>query len=128
MAVGAFSIKVLTKSVNKTMGAPSFVRSLHNRGIYLTPPNTTSSVWVVNEDYPRTLLELEKRFSSEEACAGYLAALRWPAGWICPRCAASEGWTVRRDHWLCGHCRYEMSVTADSTFRDESESKRGKLT
>ena len=72
----------------------------------------------MNEDYPRTLLELEKRFSSEEACAGYLAALRWPAGWICPRCAASEGWTVRRDHWLCGHCRYEMSVTAGTIFQD----------
>src|ERR1039458_3238277 len=83
-----------------------------NLAIYLTPPHTTSSVWVVNEDYPRTLLELEKRFSSEEAWAGYLAALRWPAGWICPRCAASEGWTVRRDHWLCGPCRYAMSVTA----------------
>ena len=74
--------------------------------------------WVVDEDYPRTLLELEKRFSSEEACAGYLAALRWPAGWICPRCAASEGWTVRRARWLCGHCRYEMSVTAGTIFQD----------
>ena len=74
--------------------------------------------WVVDEDYPRTLLELEKRFSNEEACAGYLAALRWPAGWSCPRCAASEGWTVRRDRWLCGHCRYEMSVTAGTIFQD----------
>ena len=46
--------------------------------------------WVVDEDYPRTLLELEKRFSSEEACAGYLAALRWPAGWICPRLSRQE--------------------------------------
>ena len=78
--------------------------------------------WVVDEDYPRTLLELEKRFSSEEACAGYLAALRWPAGWSCPRCAASEGWTVRRDRWLCGHCRYEMSVTAGTIFSGQPSS------
>jgi transposase-like protein len=73
---------------------------------------------VVDEDYPRTLLELEKRFSSEEACIEYLAALRWPRGWSCPRCSATEGWTVRRNRWLCGHCRYEMSVTAGTVFQD----------
>ena len=32
----------------------------------------------MGEDYPRTLLELERRFSTEDACAEYLAALRWP--------------------------------------------------
>jgi transposase-like protein len=74
--------------------------------------------WVVNEDYPRTLLELEKRFSSEEACIEYLAVLRWLGGWSCPRCAATEGWTVRRNRWLCGHCCYEMSVTAGTVFQD----------
>jgi len=73
---------------------------------------------VVDEDYPRTLLELEKRFSSEEACAEYLAALRWPSGWSCPRCNAVEGWTVRRARWLCGQCRYEMSVTAGTILQD----------
>jgi transposase-like protein len=73
---------------------------------------------VVNEDYPRTLLEPEWRFSSEEACIEYLASLRWPSGWMCPRCAATEGWTVRRNRWLCGHCRYEMPVTAGTVFQD----------
>ncbi len=42
----------------------------------------------MDEDFTRTLLELERRFSSEQACAEYLAALRWPGGWVCPRCAA----------------------------------------
>ncbi|MGH9396390.1 MAG: IS1595-like element ISUnb3 family transposase, partial [Terriglobia bacterium] len=35
------------------------------------------------EDYPRTLMELERRFHDEQACAEYLARLRWPDGWIC---------------------------------------------
>ncbi len=39
----------------------------------------------MNEGYPRTMLELEKRFSSEEASVEYLASLRWPSGWSCPR-------------------------------------------
>jgi len=72
----------------------------------------------MDEDYPRTLLELERRFSSEEACIEYLAALRWPAGWACPRCAGVDAWSIRRARWLCDHCRYEMSVTAGTIFQD----------
>jgi hypothetical protein len=30
----------------------------------------------MDEDFPRTVLELELRFSCEEACIEYLAALR----------------------------------------------------
>jgi transposase-like protein len=72
----------------------------------------------MDEDYPRTLLDLERRFSSEEACIEYLAALRWPAGWACPRCAGVDAWSIRRARWLCDHCRYEMSVTAGTIFQD----------
>ena len=72
----------------------------------------------MGEDYPRTLLELEQRFSTEEACAEYLAALRWPDVWACPRCAGADAWLVRRHRRLCNHCRYEMSVTAGTIFQD----------
>ena len=40
------------------------------------------------EDYPRTLVELERRFSDDAACRQYLFALRWPAGFSCERCQA----------------------------------------
>ncbi len=30
------------------------------------------------EDYPKTLLDFEKRFATEEACRDYLCQLRWP--------------------------------------------------
>ena len=72
----------------------------------------------VIEEYPRTLLELERRFGSEEACIEYLAALRWPNGWVCPRCAGTEVSLVRRDRWRCGNCAYEMSITAGTIFQD----------
>jgi transposase-like protein len=72
----------------------------------------------MGEDYPRTLLELERRFCSEEACAGYLAALRWPGGWVCPRCAGTEAHPIRRGRRRCGKCRYETSVTAGTIFQD----------
>src|ERR1017187_3122437 len=72
----------------------------------------------MDENYPRTLLELERRFCTEETCVEYLAALRWPGGWACPRCAGADAWAIRRTRWLCGHCRYEMSVTAGTIFQD----------
>jgi transposase-like protein len=72
----------------------------------------------MSEDYPRTLMELEQRFRSEEACAAYLGSLRWPRGWVCPRCAGQAAWSVRRARWRCGQCRYEMSITAGTIFQD----------
>src|ERR1700676_2036595 len=72
----------------------------------------------MSEDFPKTLLELERRFSCEDTCAEYLAALRWPGGWVCPRCAGTDAWLVRRNRWLCGCCRHEMSVTAGTVFQD----------
>jgi len=38
------------------------------------------------EEYPRNLTELETNFGSEEVCRAYLARLRWPGGFRCPRC------------------------------------------
>ena len=73
---------------------------------------------LVIEDYPRTLLELEQRFNCDEACAKYLVSLRWAAGWVCPRCAGREAWSVRRARWRCGKCQYEMWVTAGTIFQD----------
>jgi len=42
------------------------------------------------EEYPRNVMELEKQFSTEEACLDDLFRLRWPNGFICPRCQASQ--------------------------------------
>ena len=68
------------------------------------------------EDYPRTALELEQRFSDEQACRRYLFALRWPEGFVCPRCSGNEAWETSRGLWLCRTCRYQLSVTAGTLF------------
>jgi transposase-like protein/predicted RNA-binding Zn-ribbon protein involved in translation (DUF1610 family) len=70
------------------------------------------------EDYPRTLLELERRFASEEACRQYLLLLRWPQGFVCPRCGAEHAWTMTRGRTLCAACRYQAPVTAGTIFQD----------
>ena len=72
----------------------------------------------MNEDYPRTLPELERRFSSEQACREYLFILRWPEGFICPRCSGKTAWPTSRNLWKCGSCSYQVSVTAGTIFQD----------
>ena len=70
------------------------------------------------EEYPRNLTELEAKFSSEESCRAYLARLRWPEGFRCPRCGGGKSWPVRGTLLECGGCGYQTSVTAGTIFQD----------
>lgn len=69
-------------------------------------------------DYPQTGLELEDRFRSEADCLDFLARLRWPNGFVCPRCEAAGGWLASRGRWICASCRYQASVLAGTVFQD----------
>jgi transposase-like protein len=72
------------------------------------------------EDYPRTLMELERRFATEAACVAYLAALRWPEGFRCPTCGSAGAWQTARGLWVCHHCQRQTSVTAGTIFGDSN--------
>jgi len=72
----------------------------------------------MREDYPRTLFELERRFSDEAACRAYVAALRWPEGFVCPGCGGRGAWGMQRGLWLCQGCRRQVSATAGTAFQD----------
>lgn len=68
------------------------------------------------EGYPRTLQELESRFSTEGACRAYLARLRWPQGFVCPGCKGTEAWSTQKGLWMCRACGFQVSVTAGTIF------------
>jgi transposase-like protein len=68
------------------------------------------------EDYPKTLDEFEARFSKEQACVDYLFQLRFPDGYLCPRCGHTKGWPVRRSLIECASCSYQASMTAGTIF------------
>lgn len=70
------------------------------------------------EDYPRTLAEFEARFATEAACRAYLAQLRWPDGFRCPKCAGTKAWLVRAVLYQCAGCGRQTSVTAGTVFQD----------
>ena len=70
------------------------------------------------EEYPRNLSELEDSFSTEENCRAYLARLRWPEGFRCPRCGEGKSWPVRGMLLECAGCGCQTSVTAGTIFQD----------
>lgn len=72
----------------------------------------------MSEDYPKTVLEFERRFPDDAACRGCLFALRWPKGFVCPHCSGQAAWAMKRGLWLCRRCRRQVSVTAGTVFQD----------
>jgi transposase-like protein len=70
--------------------------------------------WV---DFPRSAVEFEERFGSEDACYAYLAQQRWPDGFQCPRCGQGKAWRLTRRRLLeCRDCSHQTSVTAGTVF------------
>ena len=76
------------------------------------------------EDYPRTILEFEQRFATDEACRAYLFQMRWPGGFCCPRCGHDVAWRTQRGLYRCGHCDLQVSVTAGTVFQDTKKPLR----
>lgn len=66
--------------------------------------------------FPRTLLEFEHWFRTEETCRAYLFHIRWPEGFVCPRCSHRQAWQTSRGLWQCGKCGKDVSVTAGTIF------------
>ncbi len=76
------------------------------------------------EDFPRTLLEFEERFNSEDACRDYLFRLRWPDGFRCPRCNHRKPWPRANGLYECSRCGFQTSVTSGTIFHDTKKPLR----
>lgn len=64
-----------------------------------------------------SLIESQRRFSSEEACVQHLFGLRWPEGYHCPKCGHIQYcFHTTRRLYQCGKCKYQVSVTAGTIF------------
>jgi len=56
---------------------------------------------------PTSLPDFQSYFSDEAACLGYLLALRWPEGFVCPGCGGAAHYSyptmkvVRTHYRLC---------------------------
>ncbi|MDR1538455.1 MAG: transposase [Clostridiales bacterium] len=64
-------------------------------------------------------IELEERFSSNEACERQLFEMKWPRGFACPRCGKNHYYTIstrRHPLYECSQCGHQASATASTIF------------
>ncbi|MFC6357419.1 IS1595 family transposase [Luethyella okanaganae] len=67
-------------------------------------------------DYPSTFRSFQEWFATEESCREYLSRLRWPDGFVCPRCGDRGAWWTSATLWMCRACGRQTSVTSGTLF------------
>lgn len=65
--------------------------------------------------YPQSLGEFHAWFRSDADCLDFLAWLRWPDGFVCPKCRRQGGWATSDGKFMC-RCNARTSVTAGTIF------------
>ena len=76
------------------------------------------------KEYPGTVLEFERWFQTEQSCRNYLARIRWPEGFVCPRCKTRESWRTKDGVFQCRGCHTNVSPTAGTVFHRSKISLR----
>jgi len=72
-----------------------------------------------------TLFEYQQQFSTEEDCFEYLVKLRWPNGFVCPRCGGTAYYMIyKHKRFQCKQCRHQTSVTAGTVFHKSHQPLR----
>lgn len=66
--------------------------------------------------YPRSTGEFQSWFVTDADCLDYLEWLRWPDGFVCPRCSHPGGWALGDGRYKCAACQARTAVTAGTLF------------
>jgi transposase-like protein len=76
------------------------------------------------KEYPMTFDEFIKQFQTEDQCREYLYRLRWPNGFICPKCEHEKAWKKGDTLFECSSCGRQTSVIAGTIFQDTQKPLR----
>jgi hypothetical protein len=71
------------------------------------------------------LNEFMAEFPTEEDCIRFLYQLKWPSGFICPRCNHSQAYTIqtrRLPLYECACCRHQTSLTVNTVMEGSKTS------
>jgi transposase-like protein len=72
---------------------------------------------VARPPFPKSLLQFQADFATEEACQKYLTACRWPDGFTCPRCGHERAYElVNQNRRQCVKCRHQVSLTSGTVL------------
>jgi hypothetical protein len=70
----------------------------------------------VGRQYPGSIGQSLSWFASDTDCLDYLEWLRWPGGFVCPRCEHAGGRRLGDGRFECAGCARRTSVTAGTIF------------
>lgn len=65
---------------------------------------------------PGPLREFSRRFASQADCQAFLFAVRYPTGFVCPRCAVARGWPLRGHRLIECANGHKVSLTAGTVL------------
>lgn len=64
-----------------------------------------------------TFRQFRERYNTEEACRAELFRLRFPKGFVCPKCGCREYYPIQsKKSCQCRNCRHQTSVTAGTVM------------
>jgi len=73
----------------------------------------------VKKKHPDTLIEAIRYFADLDVATGFVAALRWPDGPVCPECGGKHhSYLTTRRLWKCKACKKQFSVKVGTIFED----------
>ncbi|MBN3525303.1 transposase [Paenibacillus apiarius] len=78
-----------------------------------------------------TLEELQRHFHTESACVPFLYKLKWPEGFVCPRCQHTHTYVIRTRRlplYECRVCRHQTSLIAGTVMEGSRTSLQKWLT
>lgn len=68
-------------------------------------------------DYPKNWDQFINWFHNDQACLDYIYKIRWPNGFICPRCDVNKTpYKLKNGTLKCAVCRKEVSVISGTIF------------
>jgi transposase-like protein len=63
------------------------------------------------------LMKFMERFRTEEQCRDFLFQIRWPEGFVCPKCEHHKYINIKTRHrYECSKCGYQASVMTNTIF------------
>ena len=76
--------------------------------------NKANDLW---GDFPRTVIEFEERFATEEDCRTYWIEARWGGKPACARCDSTRVWSNKDGtRFHCAACDHQTSLTSGTVL------------
>lgn len=81
---------------------------------------------MANQD-PITLFEFQYKYDTEEACHKHLFKMKWPNGFVCPKCGHDRAYEIKTRKlplYECSQCKHQTTVLVGTVFEKTRTSLR----